>query len=459
VSAYAHLECAAYRLLRIENPVAARAWLGSALPQVTKSDKKQDVWSFNVALNCEGLRVLSLNDEALATFPPAFLDGMTSERRTRILGDAGQSDPSRWRWGGPSNPVHLLLLIYAEDEAELKRQLGRWLPGPRDGLREIETLTAGRQPDSREHFGFADGVGQPVVQGSGRYDRQKERTGHATRLRAGEFVLGYPNAYGESSLSPTVLAAGDPDDLLPHAVEGSARHDVGLNGSYLVFRQLMQDVPGFWKYINAAAGVLWPGDRRGPTRLASKFVGRWPSGAPLVLHPDRDPHGGTPQNQPENNFAYAAGDPDGHACPYGAHIRRSNPRDALGPTPKQAAESANRHRLLRRGRLYGDRIKDPLQDDGVERGLHFICLNADIERQFEFVQQTWINNPVFGGLYSETDPLIGDQRPPSGMFTIQADPVRLRVPGLQAFVQVRGGGYFFLPGIRTLRFLCRPREG
>jgi deferrochelatase/peroxidase EfeB len=126
----------------------------------------------------------------------------------------------------------------------------------------------------------------------------------------------------------------------------------------------------------------------------------------------------------------------------------------MGKDPKQARISANRHRLLRRGRSYGARIADPRVDDGVDRGLHFICLNADLERQFEFVQQTWINNPVFAGLYQEVDPLLGPQEGGSAPFTIPHDPVRLRVPGLQRFVSVRGGAYFFLPGIRALRFLC-----
>jgi Dyp-type peroxidase family len=446
VSAFAHLPCAAYRLLRITEAGPARQWLAGAAAAVTTAERKQEGSSLNIALTGEGLKELGLPTEVLRTFPPAFLDGMTSPRRSRLLGDTGQNRPERWDWGGPASPAHVLLLLYAEDEQRLIREQQRWTPGDGRGLAEVTTLEAGRQPDAREHFGFMDGVGQPVVEGSGRLARQRRRTGHATELPTGEFVLGYRNEYGIPSPTPTVAAAADPGAVLPDARTTTGRRDLGLNGSYLVFRQISQNVAAFWRFAEEAAAATWPDDPAGATRLASKLVGRWPSGSPLVLHPRVD--GG----KLENDFAYAAADPHGLACPLGAHIRRANPRDALGPDPKTALASARRHRLLRRGRSYGKRLEDRLRDDGAARGLHFICLNADLERQFEFVQQTWINNPVFAGLYHETDPLVGDQSR-TGMFTIQADPLRLRVPGLGAFTQIRGGGYFFLPGIRALRFL------
>jgi Dyp-type peroxidase family len=188
-------------------------------------------------------------------------------------------------------------------------------------------------------------------------------------------------------------------------------------------------------------------------RLAAKFVGRWPSGAPLVLSPDKD----DPALADADDFGYFDRDPRGFACPLGSHIRRANPRDSLGPDTTRALASANRHRILRRGRSYGPRLQDPRVDDGADRGLHFICLNSDIERQFEFVQQTWINNPVFGGLNGEVDPLVGYQdklEKGDAMMTVQADPVRMRVHNIRPFVTVKGGAYFFLPSIRALRFLA-----
>ncbi len=139
------------------------------------------------------------------------------------------------------------------------------------------------------------------------------------------------------------------------------------------------------------------------------MVGRWPSGAPLVLSPERD----DPALADPNDFMYAQSDAHGYACPIGAHIRRANPRDSLDPRPGSPESIAvnKRHRLLRRGRAYGPplSVEQALSDRDApvdERGLHFICLNGNIARQFEFVQHTWINNPKFDQLYDDADPIL-----------------------------------------------------
>ncbi len=447
ISSFVHLPCAAYRMLRVTDARKARVWLAKAAAEVTTSERRQKGSSLNIALTAEGLRALGVKDDTLRTFPPAYLDGMSSERRSRVLGDAGENSPKCWDWGGePSSLPHVLLLIYSDEESGLVRQEEHWLPPADSGLAVITTLEAGRQPDQREHFGFMDGVGQPTFTGSGRVRAQEDRTGHVTELPPGEFVLGHVNEYGVRSPTPTVAAEADPGSILPESPAAKGRRDLGLNGTYLVFRQISQDVAGFWRFIYQTAEAMWPGDADGPERLASKFVGRWRSGSPLVLSPEQDGEKMT------NDFEYAGLDPHGLRCPFGAHIRRANPRDALGPDPKEALASARRHRLMRRGRAYGKRLDDRLKDDAVPRGLHFICLGTDLERQFEFVQQTWINNPVFAGLFKEVDPLVGDQAQ-AGTFTIEAEPLRRRVQGLGAFTRIRGGGYFFLPSVRALRFL------
>jgi Dyp-type peroxidase family len=252
----------------------------------------------------------------------------------------------------------------------------------------------------------------------------------------GEFVLGYRNEYGFDSDTPDL----GPDKQL------------GKNGTYLVFRHTTQDVAGFWNFVDDAAKKV----RTDSELLAAKIVGRWKSGTPLVLAPNEDPDpNADPEKMPTDAFGYA-GDPKGLACPFGAHIRRSNPRDGMltSGTAAESVQRVARHRLLRRGRSYGPRIADPLVDDKAERGLHFICLCADIERQFEFVQQTWLNNPVFGQLVGEVDPLVGAQTAGDAVFTIQAEPVRKRVRNMTCFVTLRGGAYFFLPSLKALRWLA-----
>src|SRR5262249_29782011 len=144
-----------------------------------------------------------------------------------------------------------------------------------------------------------------------------------------------------------------------------------------------------------------------------------------------------------NVFTYAKEDEDGSRCPVGAHIRRSNPRASVDQDNKEAIRNVNTHRLLRRGRSYGTRIANPREDDGIDRGLFFICLNGNLERQFEFVQYSWINMPTFGGLRDERDPLIGVQPTGGGIFSIPGQPVREKGIGIPQFVYTRGGAYFF----------------
>jgi deferrochelatase/peroxidase EfeB len=128
----------------------------------------------------------------------------------------------------------------------------------------------------------------------------------------------------------------------------------------------------------------------------------------------------------------------------------------LGDDPVEALKLSKRHRLIRRGRSYGPRAENPLDlDDTRERGLLFMCINANIERQFEFVQQTWIDNPSFHGLYDERDAIFGNRGSgTTGSISIPQHPVRRRLSGLGGFVKMRGGAYFFLPSIKALRYLA-----
>ncbi|HEY0736602.1 MAG TPA: hypothetical protein VGD69_16920 [Herpetosiphonaceae bacterium] len=473
ISSYIHLSCAAYVLLRITDADSARRWLAGISDEITTAQAKQEGSSTNIAFTHPGLARLGLDQQALTTFSRPFIEGMATEYRARILGDRGDSAPKFWRWGNsnceqaqednPNPPVDILLLLFAEDEPRLAAEIERRRAGfAAGGVEEIMLLDAGRQPDTKEHFGFNDGIGQPVIAGSGKKERQQRRTQHATELPAGEFLMGYTNDYDVIAEGPFVEPDRDPGNLLPvippntqSLYDPAGMHDLGRNGSYLVFRQMAQHVADFWQFLDAAArGADSASNPEATTRLGAKFVGRWPSGASLAQHPDRDPHADDGTLTNENNFGYAQTDASGFGCPVGSHVRRANPRDSLVADPEVARRSANRHRIMRRGRSYGTRQRERLVDDGVERGLHFICLNSDIERQFEFVQLTWINNPAFGGLYNEVDPLIGNLDRTDGVMTIQCDPLRTRVHNLRRFITVRGGAYFFLPGIKALRYLA-----
>jgi Dyp-type peroxidase family len=440
---YGDLRSAAFLLLAIEDAGAARGWL-AALP-VTGADEKPTERALHVAFTSSGLERLGLPRSTLAQFSNEFVTGMTTPHRTRILGDLDASAPSAWDWGGTSGPrVDAALLLYGRDDAVLpaleQEQTGAL--GGVSVVRRLETADL----DGFEPFGFRDGISQPFVEGLGRTGPRE------TTVRAGEFLLGYPNEYGRYTDRPLV---DDASGVLPRDAEGSGRADLGRNGSYLVFRQLAQDVSGFWRFADGAAG----GDAAARERLAAKMVGRWRSGAPLVLAPDADDE----RLANENAFSYHEADPRGKLCPIGSHIRRTNPRDSLDPRPgsSRSFDVNRRHRLLRRGREYGPPLppEEALRgDDDNERGLHFICLNANIARQFEFVSHTWVNNPKFDRLYDDTDPLVAPSSPHGGTFTIPTDGVRERVTGVPRFVTVKGGAYFFLPGLAALRYLAELPE-
>ena len=433
---------ARFTIFTIPGPAAGGALLEWLLPQIATAAPFSGDVAIQVAFTASGLRRLGLPERVVAGFSAEFVEGMTNANRSRFLGDVGDSDPRYWTWGGPDgSPADGLLMLYAADPDLLGRrqaELGRQFT--ENGIGGTTELAA-RELGDTEPFGFHDGIAQPIVAGL------PKATQAARTVSAGEFVLGYPNARGQLTDRPLLPASDDPQRLLLPDPAGSGAVDFGRNGTYLVLRQLEQDVDGFRQYLEAATRRAdGSGDPAGRAALAAKMVGRWPGGAPLVKAPDQD----IPALGDDNDFGYA-GDPLGLACPIGAHIRRANPRDSLGPGPAASLDTSDLHRLLRRGRSYG-----PAGDDrGDGTGLYFICLAANLARQFEFVQHTWLNNATFNGLYDDADPLTGSHHPAGGTFTVPARPVRRRHHGLPQFVRTRGGAYFFLPGVSAVRYLAQ----
>ncbi|MGH2751693.1 MAG: Dyp-type peroxidase [Actinomycetota bacterium] len=448
---YGSLKSAGFLLLSIEEPGAARRCLSTIAESLTPSDRRPERLALNVAFTASGLSALGVPREVRTGFSFEFRDGMTSAHRSRVLGDLEENAPSTWAWGGPSTPpVDLLIMVYARDEPEFDRALAELIRGF-TGVAVVTTLETVALTD-REHFGFHDGISQPAIEGL------DQATIPANTVKAGEFVLGYRNEYGFYTDSPSLERSADPTGILPVNPGGRGRADLGKNGSYLVLRQLAQDVPGFWDFVDRSAQALGgDGDPEARVALAAKMMGRWPSGAPLVASPDRD----DPLLSDENDFGYHHLDPHGYRCPVGSHVRRAHPRDSLDPEPgsDKSIDIGKRHRILRRGRQYGSWVSplapgEVAESDSVERGLYFMCLNGNLARQFEFVQHTWINNPKFDGLYDDADPVVAARSASGRTLTIPTPPVRRRVTGVPSFVNVRGGAYFFLPGIRAVRYLA-----
>jgi len=471
---FSHLAECHYLLLRVRNPDAAREWLAAAPVTTAAARKPPPANALQVAFTCAGLRALGVGEEVMAGFSAEFLAGMAGDAsRSRRLGDLGENAPENWYWGAPGYRLDALVILMTSHEelAAWKRTVcsGRW----EDGFEVLETLTTS-DLDGREPFGFIDGISQPVIDWDRRRNVAKDQLDYSNVVSLGELLLGYPNEYGKYTDRPLIdPPAGGASVVLHAAEEVPGKRDLGKNGTYLVFRTLEQDVTGFWSFLRHATG-----SPEAAIRLAEKMVGRtYDKGAPLAPESANAIEGVEAKaGGPENQFTYDA-DPRGTGCPIAAHIRRANPRNAdlagrpegllarvwnlLGGGPKgfqvDVIASTRFHRILRRGREYGQTVAPALAMTGQgvpePRGLHFICLNANISRQFEFVQNAWIMSGKFSGLPDESDPLLG---PAGNQFSMpRQSQCPVRITGLPRFVTVRGGAYFFLPGLRALRYIAR----
>ena len=374
---YEEMDYACLVLLQITDVDQLREWL----KQTSFTNAKRKPVKFrgdrclNIAFTRPGLDKFDETRGIFETVSRQFQEGMvgpedhglredsskSTNQRQRLLGDFGESAPEKWVWGydsdelergDPGKEVHLLLMLYAPGEAQLadlynevaggkvgfetaflwsgahggeasgeEREAGKDFRG--NGMKVVRVLSTQALPGRKEHFGFRNGIAQPVVEGSGVSGRPDNV------IDAGEFLFGYPNIYQRFPIPPKTRN----------------NDHFGRNGSFLVFRQLSQDVPGFWKFVREKAA----GDVQQGTWLASKMVGRWPSGAPMVLSPFSD----NPALQDEDGFGFYDIDRYGFRCPFGSHMRRTNPRDSFPGASEKSSVHGRHHRIIRRGRAYG----------------------------------------------------------------------------------------------------------
>jgi deferrochelatase/peroxidase EfeB len=434
------LHCARSLVLRFSSvPDDARAWLKEIESDIGYGERKPDGSTLVLGLSVSGLRKLGLGEQALSTFPTAFQDGMAAPWRARALGDVGDNAPDSWCWGGPGNEADAVLNLYALSEDILQQQSDlRKARLLRFGIQVIYEILLDKTPPkntpSRESFGFTDGISQPIVRGARKWVIARNRI-HV--VEPGEIILGYPDNFGYFPPSPS----------------GADGRDMGRNGTYLVVRQLEQKKIDFDNFRESEAARLL-GDPRVPAGdaqwladwIGAKILGRWPDGTSLVRHPNQPGSASRPGTLPDNDFLFGTEDPDGLRCPFGAHIRRVNPRESFDPGSEGQLAISNRHRIFRVGRSYAP------QNGSTNPGLLFMCVNANIERQFEFVQQTWMLGSGFHGLENEVDSLAR-RGGLSDVLTIPTEKGPLRLKGMGNFVRVRAGGYFFMPGKDAVRFL------
>ncbi|MGQ0443861.1 MAG: Dyp-type peroxidase [Beijerinckiaceae bacterium] len=514
-------------LFHIENGkgAAGRKFVTELLPMITTAqacppgtiaDPEKLRVAVNIAFTWYGLLALGIPIRTLRGMPDEFIDGMIN--RAPMLGDDYHKDwKDKWdevwtksglSFGPNPNTVHILVTLNAQmddrtgaavSELETKTAKINELAQTSGGVTLLKGHNQPRQtaqpyqekpyqdlsliikrengkyvPTPKEHFGFTDGIGDPVFEGQypEEYEAAKVKgngaldgKGNWRPLATGEFLLGYPDEAQE------IAGAAMPLDF-------------SRNGTFMAYRKLHQNVVAFTSFMDekveefrAVAGIENIDHAR--ETLMAKMVGRWSDGVPLSIaptfneweafgekYPDvtyaTDPKGWAARNVALANFSYGD-DPDGIKCPLTAHMRRVNTRDGLGPSGGDGSVLTNRRRILRRGLLYGNTSDDAPRTD--EQGVVMLIVCANLFRQFEFVQQQWINYGLDAGAGSDTCPIVGNhsdgtpggKHGPAAKFVIPADPVGGHLPfiveGIPQFVETRGGEYFFVPSMTALRMI------
>ena len=456
-------------LLSVGNPADARRQLGrlvsgdeSDVPQITTAEdwhvgfgpgpgdnpadapRRKPDYCLNIGITWPGLLALEL-EKYVPTLSfksfGAFIEG--AAQRAELIGETGASSPENWIGGFAESHGHVLVTLHALSPEAMKAYsdtLCAWL-AEGDAFREIarEDATALMEmhdgqpvPTAKIHFGYTDGISTPTIRGG-------------------------PEQYhpdGQRLCEPWLFVLRE--DAVNYVVPEPRQ--LGLNGSFAVFKKVETDVVGFEDFLQSNK------DRIDPELLAAKMCGRWRNGVPLALSPETDrPAGGIPPEQ-LNAFQYVdtegSGDPKGIGCPVGAHIRRVNPRGQPVVGQGLPGGSNNSHRLIRRGLPYGPSYDPTKPYDGIERGMLFQFINSNFENQYEFVLRQWVNDSEFAGAVrlhpKSKDPLIGTQNPEESIFVIpqgNGDPP-IEVTGLSSFVTTKAVVYTFLPSITAIRFIA-----
>jgi deferrochelatase/peroxidase EfeB len=457
-------------LLTVSIPTEARKLLGrlvsgdeSDAPQITTAedwhvgfapgpgDNPADVprhkpdYCLNVGITWPGLVALEVKDRvptlSFKSFG-AFIAG--AAERAELVNDTGPSAPKNWIESFGRGSDHVMVTLHAISTEAMTTYTDRLAASFAEGnaFREIWRIDGMAWTDTvdgkptfccKVPFGYTDGISMTTIRGG----PERYTADHQQPCEPWLFVL---RDEAENYFVP------EPREL-------------GLNGSFAVFKMIKTDVVGFENFLQSNKGKI------DPELLAAKICGRWRNGVPLALSPETDsPAGGIPPAQ-LNDFEYVnpdgSGDPRGLRCPVGAHMRRINPRGQPVTGQGIPGGSNNTHRLVRRGMPYGPTY-DPTQPyDGIERGLLGYFINSSIENQYEFVLGHWVNDSEFAGAVrlnpKSKDPLIGTQDPVESIFVIPqangAPPIK--VTGFSTFVTTRAAAYCFLPSITAVKFISQ----
>ncbi|PPR04666.1 hypothetical protein CVT24_011883 [Panaeolus cyanescens] len=401
----------------------------------------------NISFSHLGFVKLKINDDTLSANPASRTDAFTVGQKkdaVTTLGDPARPDGQPdWDDSFLKNEIHGLFIISGESIESIekkKREVNKifGVGSEKASIKEIKTIKGDVRPGdlhAHEHFGFLDGISNPVIKG---FDKDVNP--------------------GPPVVDPGVIVTGHTGDEAK-----DRRQDWAKDGSFLAFRWLDQLVPEFDKYLvdnalkeDGNGQTLTP--EQGAELLGARMVGRWKSGAPIDLVPFKDDPQLAKDPKRNNNFHYADEINSQLRCPFAAHVRKTNPRNDLEGRPNGVSIPVAPNRIMRRGIQFGKEVTKEEKESAttkLPRGLLFACYQTNLEKGFQFIQQSKVS---FGHADSRTskahdnhirlDPIVGQgNRVMSGLDPL--DPKKeLSMP---AFVVPRGGEYFFTPSLKGLK--------
>jgi Dyp-type peroxidase family len=409
-------------MLHIEDARAGKDMIRKLLPLIPSAENWHLATDATVTLvfTYEGLKALGLPKDSLESFPESFKQGMAA--RAKNLHDVDENAPQHWEKPFGNGQIHAGINIIADTTEKWQSMLQRAEAGLQKtpGIKLLFKADFSAVEEAKNVFGFRDGISNPELEGSG----LEEVSGYGKPIKAGEFILGYPGEAGTTGYYPQPAI-------------------LGKNGSFLVFRKYHSKVHEFNQFLKSNAH-----SEDEQELLAAKMFGRWRSGAPLILAPEHDDQKLGDDRLKNNDFSYKD-DPNGKIVPLSCHMRRMNPRD----TKLSVISDVNLHRIIRKGVSYGDApAKGVTKDDGKDRGLYFIAISAKAMDTIEFLQSQWVNDGNFINHGDEKDPVIGLNQG-QGIFTVPQTEVRKRYHAVETFNVMKGGEYFFVPGLKSLKWI------
>jgi Dyp-type peroxidase family len=405
----------------------------------------------------------------------AFSQGMNN--RSALLGDP--MDPKspgsnrKWKAGAKDKEADIFFICAAPDALSLQNGTN-WLLAEikKAGAKVLYQEKGERLADEAEHFGFKDGISQPELRGLVSSDpnpvffaERKFSKGNDDDYQPefsapgdiliwpGQFIFGYSRQSGKSFRQPD---AADQMKIKPSI----------KNGSFLAYRRLNQDVAGFYQKTdeNAKMFAQYDSHYNDPDYLRSKIVGRFKDGQSLLFD--------TPvPNSLTNHFAFSsplpamtlkdgqtvhnpAADPLAAKCPFFAHTRKVNPRDAA--TNFGTAADSLKFRILRRGISFGppyDHQNPASPNNKAERGLLFLSYQTSLEDQFEFLLNNWVNSPINPEDGKGYDLLVGQNNGNPRFAELTVGQTTQRLEFIDAYITPTGGEYFFVPSIELLHLI------